>query len=279
MMERNVNKMLSFRNNRWVEKSQYGQRWDLHRSNSKAKVIEKKNTLLKNVMKIFSLKIMNDLELKKISCITKSATYSNTSYSKMAPGLYPPKVEKRILSKMTEIALNRANEWDLLGSFKILEQVLEVQKSSLGLDHSEVACTLYHIGNILQMSGESEDALSVYCEGFTILFPKRMNEKNIDLASILYQMGYIELKNQNFDVAENYLEQLKQVEIHILGTPNVKTLKILDDVDTGRERYLNSMKELRRSSINALESLNHDNDPRSRYDPQENVRTHDFRTS
>merc|ERR1711933_264499 len=271
-----------------VEGSQYGERWDstcgnlgtmLTRSNSrnfikhsKAKVIKKKNNVFKNVMKIFSLKSMNDLDSGKVSCISKYSTFSSTSsekhsqYEKLVSGMYPLKVEARLLSKMTEIALNRANEWDLLGSYRILKQVLEVQKSSLGLDHNEVASTLYHIANVLQMSGESEHAPSVYRECFRILYPKRMNETNMDLASVLYEMAYIEFKKENFDVSKDYLEKLKQVEIHTLGSPNVKTLKLIHDVEIGREHYNNSINELRRSNFDALESLNDADTPHGLYD-------------
>jgi len=290
------NNLSSSRNKRWIEQNQPRQRWNCarekvgmmltrsnsrklrknfesYRSNSKSRLIEKKKNILKNVMKMFPLKTIFDSESERMSGVTESSTFSNTSseehikYDKMVSGLYPPKVETRILSKMTGIALNHANKGSFMVSYRILNQVLEVKKSSLGLDHNEVAYTLYHIGNVLQMSGVFEDALSVYLEGFKILFPKRSNEKNINLASILYQMGFIEFKNQNFDVSAYYLGLSKQVETHILGTPNVETLKLIDDVDAARKQCDKSLRELRPdANIYMLESSKDADAPRDHYD-------------
>merc|ERR1711933_543936 len=105
------------------------------------------------------------------------------------------------------------------------------------------------------MSGDSDNALSVYLEGFKILFPKRTNEKNMDLASILYQMGFIEFKNQNFDVSTYYLGLSKQVQTHILGIPNFETLKLIDEVDAAREQCDKALRESRPENIYMLESL------------------------
>jgi len=49
-----------------------------------------------------------------------------------------PEFKARILSERIYKALIEANKGNLLGSYRIWNQVLEVQKSSFGLDHNVI---------------------------------------------------------------------------------------------------------------------------------------------
>lgn len=145
---------------------------------------------------------------------------------------YNPKVEEAMIYKMKGIALVKAEQGLWKETYDMLGKILESQISLFGFNNAEIANTLYYIGSTLNRLGQHEDALIELEKGLNILFPQRYTEKNMDLASIFYEIGMIYGKNNDIKAALYYLDLSKQVEIFILGKVLNKTLRSIRDLES-----------------------------------------------
>ena len=155
--------------------------------------------------------------------------------TKLVPGAYPPVVEAQVVRRMKDAATakSKMDQWE--EAYFLLRSVLRCEKVLLGEDHPEVANTLYYIGVALNFMGDINGSFSSLEEGIQILFPKRYNDKNVDLAALFYQAGIVKGKQHDYQAALYYLDLAKQVEIHLFGNVTDKTLKIISDYEYAKK--------------------------------------------
>lgn len=122
------------------------------------------------------------------------------------------------LSEMEQIATSKAEQGYWEESLSILENILQRQKASLGDSHPDLAKTLYHMGVALTNLGMIEYALSRLLEGVNILFPKKDVTTNLELASLLYQIGILHNIAGDIDAAIHHFSYAQKVEERIFRT-------------------------------------------------------------
>ena len=159
--------------------------------------------------------------VKSIEKILKKVTRDP---NKLVPGAYPPYVEATLIRELKEIAISRRRQGQYKDSYLILKNIINCERATLGHDHPQVANTLYHIGVAQNFMNNTDYALQALQEGIQILYPKRFNIDNMDLAALFYQHGIIQGNNGDYESALYHLDLAGQAEKYLIGHYSEKTM-------------------------------------------------------
>jgi len=155
--------------------------------------------------------------------------------NKFVPGAYPPFIEATVIREMKVIAISKTKRGLFRDSHLILKNIINCERGTLGHDHPQVANTLYHIGVAQNFMGNLDHALVALQEGIQILYPKRFNIDNMDLAALFYQYAIIQGNKGEFQSALHHLDLARQTEKRHLGYYTEKTISKIADYEYAHE--------------------------------------------
>lgn len=175
------------------------------------------------VLKPDQTKSSHDIIAARKSALKKLISPGKISLKKKISKVHTNDEEVVIIDMTKDKAINQARRNKWVKSCHTLSEVLECQKSSNRPNPNEIANTLYHYGTALTRIGCLIEAVTVLKEGIQTLFPRRFNERNMDLASLFFQMGNVYAAMNDFDAALCYLDFAAQVETRICGNSSAST--------------------------------------------------------
>lgn len=107
----------------------------------------------------------------------------------LVPGKHPPEIEAKILNKMKQIAMSKADQGELNNCICVLQNVLECEKASTNTE--SIAETLYLIGVTFIKLHKLDAALSNLNESARILLECPNQNRKLSPTSVFHQIGKI----------------------------------------------------------------------------------------